>query len=146
MSPRILWMLSIVRKTSVAFRSAKVAFSHSFAERKATIKDRTMLSPCRSALLFPNMPRTHWACGSRDCYQSHDIQRICHSLVSVAVSFHFSVFPTALHPLKRRLVPPQRALNLVHGSSHIHWQPCAACFQVTHIQYDTEQNSEGSSP
>ena len=35
---------SIVRKTSVAFRSAKVAFFHSFAERKATIKDRTMLS------------------------------------------------------------------------------------------------------
>ena len=37
-------VLSIVRKTSVAFRSAKVAFFHSFAERKATIKDRTMLS------------------------------------------------------------------------------------------------------
>ena len=36
--------LSIVRKTSVAFRSAKVAFFHSFAERKATIKDRTMLN------------------------------------------------------------------------------------------------------
>ena len=36
--------VSIVRKTSVAFRSAKVAFFHSFAERKATIKDRTMLS------------------------------------------------------------------------------------------------------
>ena len=36
--------VSIVRKTSVAFRWAKVAFFHSFAERKATIKDRSMLS------------------------------------------------------------------------------------------------------
>ena len=35
--------LSIVRQMSVAFRSAKVAFWRSFAERKATMKIRTML-------------------------------------------------------------------------------------------------------
>ncbi len=37
-------LLSIVREISVAFRSAKVAFFRSFAERKTTINDRTMLS------------------------------------------------------------------------------------------------------
>ena len=38
------YLVSIVRKISVAFRFAKVAFFYSFAERKATIKDRTMLN------------------------------------------------------------------------------------------------------
>ncbi len=36
--------LSIVRQISVAFRSAKVAFLHSFAERKTTVKNRKMLN------------------------------------------------------------------------------------------------------
>jgi hypothetical protein len=34
--------LGNMRKISVAFRSAKVAFCHSFAERKTTIKNRTI--------------------------------------------------------------------------------------------------------
>ena len=42
--PRDVDFLSRERKTSVAFRSAKVAFSRSFAERKTTIKNRSMLS------------------------------------------------------------------------------------------------------
>ena len=36
--------LSILRQISVAFRSAKVAFLHPFAERKTTIKNRKMLN------------------------------------------------------------------------------------------------------
>ncbi len=42
---RLLHNLSVVRQISVAFRSAK---ERSFAERKATIKDRTMLSEARA--------------------------------------------------------------------------------------------------
>lgn len=34
----------MVRKTSVAFRSAKDPYQHSFAERKTTIKARTVLN------------------------------------------------------------------------------------------------------
>ncbi len=36
--PTLMGRVSILRKTSVAFRSAKVASVHSFAERKTTIK------------------------------------------------------------------------------------------------------------
>ncbi len=39
--------LSVGRTMSVAFRSAKVALHHSFAERKTTIKNLSMLSVAR---------------------------------------------------------------------------------------------------
>ena len=50
---KVLNSLSIVPKTSVAFRSAKVAFSRTFAERKTTKKDRTMLNRERIASETP---------------------------------------------------------------------------------------------
>ena len=53
---KVLNSLSIVPKTSVAFRSAKVAFSRTFAERKTTKKDRTMLNRERIASETPREP------------------------------------------------------------------------------------------
>ena len=82
-------LLSIVRKTSVAFRSAKVAFSHSFAERKATIKDRKLLSDQRAKIRLANEASTSLLTLANDLTSTHTKLKIAMPLrikeVSVAV-------------------------------------------------------------